>query len=129
MRSSSVVFQIGPRAERALGTRSLRRRLDMNAAAPANARAPIIAVTTIGIISGRTGADKYAKGIDGAGAGDVVTSLAGGGATGACAAVGTETAAGKSGQRVATAAVPFQTDAFAELVSLLAALGGGLTAG
>src|ERR1700674_2937106 len=130
MRSSSVVSQIGPRAERTLGRRIRLRRLEMSAAAPANARAPTIAVTTVGIISGRTGADKYAKGIDRAGAaGDVVTSLAGVGATGACAAVGTEAAAGKSGQRVARAAVAFQTEAFAELVSLPGALAGGLTMG
>src|SRR5580704_17347715 len=121
MRSSSVVSHIGPRAEVALRRRMrLRKRRNMSAAAPAHARAPIAAAINVGIKSGGTDAGKSA--IDAA---DEVTvdaaaqswvALLAGSAV-AATILGVELAGRDSGQRVATAAVAFQT--FAELASLL----------
>jgi hypothetical protein len=131
IRSSSVVSQTGALADRTLRRRiRMRRRLAMSAAAPANASAPTVAANSVGIISGRIGMDKLACGADGAATGagsadDCVTSLAGEAVL--AAAFGMAKAGGNVGQRVATAAVTFQTEGFAELASLPAALEGGLT--
>ena len=133
MRSSSVVSHIGSGADCPLRRRNrLLRRLEMSAAAPANASAPTVAANSVGIISGRIGIDKLAPEADGAAAGagsadDGVTSLAG--AAVLAAAFGMANAGGNAGQRVATAAVAVQTEAFAEQVSLPAALAGGRMAG
>lgn len=108
--------------------RRVRPRLEMSAAMPANANAAMVAAIRLQNVCGRIGTEKRAKGIEGriawaASADACGTSLAAG------AALGGKPAAGGSGQRVATAAEPFDTEVFAELALLIGlptTLAGGL---